>query len=202
MSEANARIAQLEAQGAGNTDGWDNVNNMADTNKVNTIQASEMTQATELLSNVYTDRAGVQHVVDAEGNPTGQTVDEANTHKTQEEKATKQARSIDEVSYVDMTSVQNQEILDNTATEAYMSGDGDAMQSAINDTITTQFAAQMDQYKSTPQGVWKDIRAYAKANRTNGQRSAFNDTMASGTGVERQQAINTLLNDFNQYYFN
>lgn len=193
-----ARVQQLEAQGAGRAAGWDKVStHTAQTTNGQSPRQTELKQATELLGNTYTDRQGVQHHVDQDGNP-------INTGKSVKQDDAAQSdigASTDELSYVRMAAITNPTLQAENAERAYESGNAKDMQYAINDTITSQFAQAMDTHKSSPTEVWKDIQKYAKANRNNSQRLAFNDTLANGTGADRKEAINTLINDFKNHYF-
>jgi len=191
MSNVNAdvvaRVQQLEQQGAGKSDGWSKVigsNNP--TGPKQSLQSTEVKQASNLLNSVYVDRSGVQHTVDQSGNP-------VNTNTPVESDNASQG---DTGSYAAQLAITNPELTQKNAMTAYESGNGEQMRYAINETLVANFAQQMDTHNSNPQAVWNDVTAYAKANKTNNQRKVFNEVMQSGSGQERQQAINSLIQDF------
>jgi len=185
--EVVARVQQLESQGSGPTDGWSSMiasNNP--TGNTQSLENTEVVQARELLGNVYTDRNGTTHHVDANGNPidTSAPVQQDNVSEG------------DTGTYAAQLAITNPELTQKNAMTAYESGNGEQMRYAINETLVANFAQQMDTHNSNPQAVWNDVTAYAKANKTNNQRKVFNEVMQSGSGAERQTAINSLIQDF------
>ena len=192
MSDINpdvvARMQQLESQGAGKNEGWDKViGSNSPTGNTRSLQSTEVKQAANLLNNTYVDRRGVEHVVDQDGNAiyTGAAVIQYNV-----------VQSDTGASYVKMNAITDQKLVQANAVKAYESGDGEQMRYAINETLVANFAIEMDAHKSSPDKVWKDVQAYAEANKTSNERKVFNEVLAGGTGAERQEAINSLIQDF------
>ncbi len=184
-NEVNARLAQLEAQGAGSSDGWNGVDNInpVGTKPKSGSDAIEFKQASDMLNGTYTDRAGNIHHVDADGNP----IDVQAPVEDSREKLGK---------YSGIASVQDSTTLESKHTAAYESGDSTAIQSSISDQLISRFHTQMDAYGSNPKAVWQDVQTYAKTNLDNATRKEFNRTMSNGTGPEKQQAVTNLINSF------
>ncbi len=183
-----ARVQQLEAQGAGRNEGWESMIASDNTNG-QSLQTQELKQSKELLGSVYTDRNGVQHNVDADGNP-------VDTNTAVQQDGVSEDRT--EASYVLMNDITNKELTQANAAKAYASGNAKDMTHAIHEELLANFAPQMDAYKSSPKAVWQDVQKFAKASRTNNERKVFNEVMAGGTGQERQEAISDLIQSFKQ----
>ena len=182
-----ARVQALESQGAGKSDGWDSMIASNPTPR-QSLETTEVTQAKELLGNVYTDRSGVTHHVDANGNPI------ATNAPVEPDNATQG----DTGSYAAQLAITNPELTQKNAMTAYESGNGEQMRYAINETLVANFSKEMDAHQSSPAKVWVDVQKFAKANKTNNQRKVFNEVMASGSGTDRAEAINDLIQQFKQ----
>lgn len=204
-NQAQARMAQLEAGGAGSSDGW------AGVNKHNTVgnnpaanQSRGVVEATNQINGVYVDRHGMQHNVDSEGNPiatvesnnrleadTATPVDSGTGTDTDEGQA---------ISYVKMQAASNPALTEKNIQAGFESGNGKDMTYAINQMIAGKYAAQIDAHKSNPTAVWDDIRKFSKEHIPSAQRQSFNDVMANGSGQDRQAEIQSLINKYHTFY--